>query len=64
MVDCILQATYGDIELDEDPIIVPSCHHLKTLSSMDGHIGMSDYYELSLSFSVDALKIVTRSVLN
>ena len=56
MVDYILQATYEDIELDEDPIIVPSCRHLMTLSSMDGHMGMSDYYELSPSSSVDALK--------
>lgn len=56
MVDYILQATYGDIEFDEDPIIVPLCRHLMTLSSMDGHMGMSDHYELSLNSSVDALK--------
>jgi len=56
MVDYILQATYGDVDLDEDPVIVPSCRHLMALSSMDGHIGMSDYYELSPSFSAEALK--------
>lgn len=37
-MDYILQATYGDVELDEDPVIVPSCRHL---------MGMSEYYELS-----------------
>ena len=55
-MDYILQATYDDIEFDEDPIVVPSCCHLMTLSSMDGHMGMSDYYELSPSSSVNALK--------
>ena len=56
MVDYILQATYGDIDLDEDPVIVPSCRHPMALSSMDGHMGMSDYYELSPSSSAEALK--------
>ena len=56
MVDYILQATYDDIELDEDPIVVLSCRHLMTLLSMDGHMGMSDYYEMSPSSSVNALK--------
>jgi len=52
----ILQATYRDVDLDEDPVIVLSCRHLMALSSMDGHPGMSDYYELSPSFSAEALK--------
>lgn len=56
IMDHILQATYKDIELDENPIIVPSCRHLMTLSSMDGHMRMSDYYELFPSPFVDALK--------
>ena len=56
VVDYILQATYGNVELDEDPVIVPSCRHLMALSSMDGHMEMSEYYELSPSFSVEALK--------
>ena len=55
-MDYILQATYVDIELHEDPIIMPSCRHLITLSSMDGHVEIADYYELSPSSSVDALK--------
>ncbi len=56
MVDYILQATYGDVDLDEDPVIVPSCRHLIARSSMDGHMGMSDYYELSPSSSAEALR--------
>ena len=53
MVDYILQDTCGGIDLDEDPVIVPSCRHLMALSSMDGHMRMS---ELSPSSSVDAPK--------
>lgn len=56
MVNYILQATYGDVDLDEDPVVVPSCRHLMALSSMDEHMGMSEYYELSPSFSIEALK--------
>ena len=55
-MDYILQATYSDVELDEDPVIVPLCRHFMALSSMDGHMEMSEYYELSPSFSVEALK--------
>ena len=50
-----MQSTYGDVNLDEDPVIIPACGHLMTLSSMDGHMGMNDYYEMSES-SVTALK--------
>ncbi|KAI9884084.1 MAG: hypothetical protein M1823_004133 [Watsoniomyces obsoletus] len=46
-VDYIMQETYGEVNLEEDPIIVPSCGHLMTRSSMDGHMGMIDYYELA-----------------
>ena len=56
VADYILQATYGDVDLDEDPVIIPLYRHLMALSSMDGHIGMSEYYELSPSFSAEALK--------
>ena len=56
MVDYILQSTYDDIDLDEDPVIVPSCGHLMARSSMDGHMGMSDYYYLSENSSISDLK--------
>lgn len=56
LVDYILQTTYDNVDLDEDPIVVPSCGHIMTLSSMDGHMRMSDYYELSQSNFVKAPK--------
>lgn len=39
-----MQSAYEDIDLGEEPVIVPNCGHLMALSSMDGHMGMSDYY--------------------
>ena len=55
MVDYIMQSTYGEVDLNEDPVIVPRCGHLMTLSSMDGHMDMGKYYELT-DTSVKALK--------
>ena len=57
----ILQATYDDIELDEDLIIVSLCRHLMTLSSMNEHMRMSKYYELFSSSFVDALKSLSEA---
>ena len=52
VVDFIMQDTYADINLDSDPIIVPSCGHLLTISSMDGHMGVSDHYEVSVDGAI------------
>ncbi len=56
--DYILQETYGEVDLKEDPIIVPSCGHLMTRSSMDGHMAMADYYDLAADdgYTVRSLK--------
>jgi len=55
-VDYILQNTYGNTDLDEDPVIMPLYRHLMALSNIDRPMGMFDYYELSPSSSVNALK--------
>jgi len=36
--------SYGDIDLDIDPIIVPNCGHVITVSSLDGFMDMTKYY--------------------
>jgi hypothetical protein len=38
VVDFILLSTFEEIDLDENPCIVPSCGHILTLESMDGHM--------------------------
>jgi len=37
---------YRDIDLDDDPIIVPTCGHFLTISSMDGHVQLREHYEV------------------
>ncbi|MCJ1286467.1 hypothetical protein MMC26_005812 [Xylographa opegraphella] len=44
MVDYILGSTYAEIDLDESPCIIPSCGHILTLESMDGHMEIANYY--------------------
>ncbi|KAI9821505.1 MAG: hypothetical protein M1832_003353 [Thelocarpon impressellum] len=56
MVDYIMQETFGEIDVEKDPIIVPLCGHMMTLSSMDGHMGMSSYYQLSETSSIVAVR--------
>lgn len=39
-----MSSTFEEIDLDESPCIVPSCGHVLTVESMDGHMSMSDFY--------------------
>ena len=41
--------TYREINLDENPIIVPACGHIVLMKKMDQHIGLTKYCELSNS---------------
>ena len=41
--------TYREINLDENPVIVPACGHIVLMKTMDQHIGLRKYYELSSS---------------
>lgn len=47
MVDYIMGSTYAEIDLDETPCIVPSCGHILTLESMDGHMEIAKHYTIS-----------------
>ena len=40
-------SSYAEINLDENPVIVPLCGHLLTIESMDGHMQMAKYFEFS-----------------
>lgn len=46
-VDYIMMSAYGEVNLDEEPCIIPSCGHILTLESMDGHMSMSDLYTMT-----------------
>ena len=47
VVDYIMYSEYKDVNLDEQPCIIPDCGHPLTLDSMDGQMGMADHYTLS-----------------
>ena len=48
--------TYAETDLDENPCIIPSCGHILTVESMDGMMGMSDYYDASIDGTFASLK--------
>ena len=37
--------TYGEIDLEEMPIIVLGCGHFFSIETLDGHVGMTEVYE-------------------
>lgn len=43
-VDLVEMKLYGEIDLNETPIVVLSCGHFFTAETLDGHMGMSDVY--------------------
>lgn len=56
VVDFILSSTFEEVDLDESPCIIPSCGHLLTLESMDGHMSMSEYYDINDEGSIVGLR--------
>ena len=53
--DYITLESYGDIDLDTDPVIVPSCGHVITVSSLDGFMDMTKCYTFGEGNTVTAL---------
>ena len=56
VVDFIMSSTFEEVDLDENPCIMPSCGHILTLESMDGHMSMSDFYTTNAEGSIVDLK--------
>ncbi|KAL4935406.1 hypothetical protein BDV06DRAFT_129741 [Aspergillus oleicola] len=55
-VDMLEFKTYGEIDLDESPIVVLSCGHFFTAETLDGHVGMSEVYQESREGDFVALR--------
>ena len=53
MVDYIMGSSYAELALDESPCLIPSCGHILTLESMDGHMDMSKYYTISSDTNIE-----------
>ena len=47
VVDYIEGLTYQEIDLDQQPVIIPECGHLMIINSMDGLMDMSSQYQMS-----------------
>ncbi|KAF8943029.1 hypothetical protein BGZ47_005904, partial [Haplosporangium gracile] len=45
LVDLIMQQTLGEVDVNEDPLLVPSCGHALTMTSFDGMMEVNQYYE-------------------
>lgn len=43
-VDLITLETYREIDIDTEPIIVPTCGHFYTISTYDSHMGIQNAY--------------------
>ena len=48
MVYYITGSAYAEIDLDDNPCIIPSCGHILTLESMDGHMDIAKSYTVTL----------------
>ncbi|KFH66126.1 hypothetical protein MVEG_08227 [Podila verticillata NRRL 6337] len=44
-VDMIMMASLGETDVDDDPILVLTCGHALTMTTLDGMMEMSNYYE-------------------
>lgn len=47
MVNYIMGSAYVEIDLGENPCIIPSCGHVLTLESMDSHMEIAKHYIMS-----------------
>ncbi|KAG0357837.1 hypothetical protein BGZ54_000164, partial [Gamsiella multidivaricata] len=44
IVDLIMQQSLAEVDIDDDPILVLACGHALTMTTLDGMMGMSEYY--------------------
>ncbi|KAF2463801.1 P-loop containing nucleoside triphosphate hydrolase protein [Lindgomyces ingoldianus] len=56
VVDLLEFKLYQDVDVNDDPLIIPPCGHAKLMSSMDGNLGMSSAYDLNPDGTVNAIK--------
>ncbi|TGO45849.1 hypothetical protein BCON_0361g00090 [Botryotinia convoluta] len=58
-VDFLEMKSYGEIDVDETPVVVLGCGHFFTAESLDGHLGMSEVYEIDSYGEFTGLKDVS-----
>lgn len=45
VADLLLMLSYGQVDLDTDPVVVLECGHVFTTETMDGHMKLDDAYD-------------------
>ncbi|KAL9582685.1 MAG: hypothetical protein Q9212_003149, partial [Teloschistes hypoglaucus] len=58
-VDLLEMKTYGEIDLNENPIVALACGHFFTAETLDGHLQMSSVYEQDLHGEYIALQDIS-----
>ena len=59
MADLISRDDYKDVDVNADPVIVLSCGHVFTISTLDGHVGIASVYDMSKDGAFVGLKNVS-----
>ena len=57
VVDWFINSTYAEIDLEVNPVILPPCEHLITVESLDCHMQMSEFFELSPTNPIDVVDL-------
>lgn len=58
-VDLLEMKLYGEIDLDENPIVALACGHFFTAETLDGHLQMSSVYQQDLHGEYVALQDIS-----
>ncbi|KAF9100396.1 hypothetical protein BGX29_006633 [Mortierella sp. GBA35] len=60
LVDMIMRQTLAEVDVDEDPVLVSTCGHALTMTSMDGMMELAQYYKENLDRSTGESSYVDR----
>ncbi|KAF9129395.1 hypothetical protein BGW39_004203 [Mortierella sp. 14UC] len=63
LVDLVMQETLGQVDVNEDPLLVPSCGHALTMTSFDGLMEMKQYYKEHLDLATGESTFVDKLML-
>jgi hypothetical protein len=61
-VDLLEMKTYGEIDVNETPIVVLGCGHFFTTETLDGLIGMTEVYSINQLGAFDGLKCISTAL--
>ncbi|KAF9584715.1 hypothetical protein BGW38_005439, partial [Lunasporangiospora selenospora] len=60
VVDLIMQETLANVDLNDDPILVLSCGHALTMSTLDGMMEINQFYEEEMDPKTGASSFVSK----